>query len=529
MQLLRRPAAAAVAVAVCSVVAWLPALDAGFVSDDFTMLETAGAVESPLWPFARNDLGQSGDAGHFYRPLWVLWTGGTVELFGERPGAFHAGNLLLFAVICLELLLIARRLLAPAGALAAATLFALYPRHGESVAWVSGSTDLLATAIGLGALLCLVSPGSRGRRIAAAAGLTAAAGLAKEAAFLLPLLALVLAHARPWGRDEALGRHGLPAAAAMTGALALLLVPRVIVIGGLGGYSEEPVSVARSALAAVSYVVASVSPSQLELLRHPLLLAIPLALAGAAAVALWRLRREGPAGRPRLLVAAAGLAWFALALIPVLGLPLDLNNSNGERLLMLPSVGLALAAGALVPARLGTRGGAALGAAGLALLLLSLDTARNWVRAGDIAEQVTASALALAPDDGRLVLLSLPDSYRSARVFTNSFDVALRRARGEGADVAGCVRVQVRDVRAGSIRFRRSRGAFIGTTGWAAPFDFPVTGDPVGATPLCSYREVPSPDSAPGLRLTALARPDPSSGETVVAYFDGAGLRPCCP
>jgi hypothetical protein len=516
MGMLGRLPAAAAAVALCALLVWLPSLGAGFVSDDFALLRAAEASESPVWPFGHNDLGQDAGSGHFYRPVWVLWNAGVLELFGDDATAFHAGNLLLFALIAVEVLLLARTLLPPAGALAAALAFALYPRHGESVAWASGSTDLLAVAFGLGALLCVLAPWPQRRRLVLVAALTTAAALAKEAAFLLPFLGALLLVARgERSRDRILAGP-----AAMAAALVVVFAARTAVLGGLGGYGEDSVGPGRVMATAVSYAVAAVSPSQLELLRFPALLAVPLALAGLLGWAIWRLPGE------RRAVALAGLAWFALALLPVLGLPLDLNNSNGERLMLLASVGLALSFGALVPERPRRAALAALVAAGLAAALLSADVARNWDRAGAMAERVARQAADLAPFEGSLVVVTLPDSYRSAHVFTNSFDLAVSRAGASYSAISWCVPVHVRNDRSDTITVTPTDGSFLAETRWDAPFDFPVLRDPAPLVPGCSYAKTDSEETAPGLRLTALATPDGSFRRGRIAYFDGHDLRP---
>ena len=530
MAVLRRPGAAAAAVAACAVLAWLPALGAGFVSDDFVLLRAAEGVESPVWPFGHNDLGEDPGSGHFYRPLWVLWNAGLLELFGDEPAAFHAGNLLLFALIAIEVLLLARTLLPPAGAFVAAVAFALYPRHGESVAWVSGSTDLLAVAVGLGALLCLLAPWPGRRGVLAAAALTAAAALAKEAAFLLPVLGVLLLFARGRVTPPPLREGGgsersrgalLAGPAAMAAALVAVFAARTVVLGGLGGYGDDPVGPGRVVASGVSYAVAALSPPQLELLRFPVLLAVPLALGGGLA---WRVLRHGG---ERRTVALAGLAWFAIALLPVLGLPLDLNSSNGERLMLLPSVGLALSLGTLVPDRPQPAVVGALAAAGLAAALLCLDVGRSWDRAGAIAERVARQAAGLAPTGGLLVVVTLPDSYRSAHVFTNSFDVAVSREGAEHGAVTWCVPVHLRDERAGLIAVRPGAGGtFLAETEWGAPFDFPVLRDPAPLVPGCSYAKTGAGDTAPGLRLGALATPEGGFRAARVAYFDGRDIRP---
>jgi hypothetical protein len=247
---------------------------------------------------------------------------------------------------------------------------------------------------------------------------------------------------------------------------------------------------------------------------------VPLVLGGALAWALWRARGD------RRSVALAGIAWFVLALLPVLGIPLDLNNANGERLMLLPSVGLALSLGALVPERPPRRALGVLAIAGVAAALLCLDVARNWDRAGAIAERVARQAADLAPFEGSLLVVTLPDSYRSARVFTNSFDVAVRRAGTDYSTLSWCVPVHVRDEERGVIKLAPAAGSALrAETGWEAPFDFPVLRDPAPLVPGCSYAETDSPETAPGLRLTALATPEGDLRDARVAYFDGRDIR----
>ena len=92
--------------------------------------------------------------------------------------------------------------------------------------------------------------------------------------------------------------------------------------------------------------------------------------------------------------------------------------------------------------------------------------------------------------------------------------------------------MQVRDEERGSVVFRRDGGGrSSATTSWSAPFDFPVTARPGAAHAAVRLRRrSASPETAPGLRLTALARPAPSlRASTVIAYFDGRDLRACCP
>ena len=489
---------------------WLPAIAGGFVADDFAMLRTVEALPGPLDAFVRDDLGQSGGEGQFYRPLWVLWSAAVERLFGAAPSAFHAGNLLLFGVATVQVWALARRLVGDPGALVGAAAFALYPRHGESVAWVSGSTDLVATVLALGALLCLGMPWRPPKRLMGAVLLAAAAALAKEAAFVLPALALLLAFAQP----PEPGRGRFAGAAAIAGALLVVLAVRTAVLGGLGGYGEDPLTAGNVVAALASYPLAAVTPHQLEVLRHPALLALPLAALLALAV--------GTARRPRPVV-LIGLAWFAMALLPVLGQPLDLNTATGERLLFLPSVGLALALGAAVGEFRRPRSRAVAVAALSLAGVLCLLAARNWHTAGELAERVSAQAAGLGAEGRPLTLLSIPEGYRNAHVFGNGFDLAVERAGGRRVTLRWCVPVQVRDERAGAVVFRAYRGrGFTGSADWSAPFDFPLSGGPQRG-PGCTYAEAPGANGAIGLSLGAVARPE---GAGRLAVFDGRDLVP---
>jgi hypothetical protein len=395
----------------------------------------------------------------------------------------------------------------------AAFAFAVYPRHAESVAWISGSTDLVATALALPALLCALAYWRPGPRAAGAAAFAAAAALAKESAFVLPLLAVVCVWA---ARDP---RRRWIAPIAMAAAQAGVLVARATVVGGAGGYSEYPWTPLRFVAGVVSYATAAVSPPQFELLRDPALLVAPLAALAFVAFAVRALLRRGE--RERLRLALAGVAWFAIALLPSLNLVVDLNTGNGERLLFLPSVGLALALGALVPVR--TRSTAiSLASAGVAALALSLVAAQAWQDAGQLTRRVVTQAAALAPANGELVALTVPEEYRGAHVLPGiTLAAALERA-GVTARVTPCIPVVVRTQTPGAIRVTAMGASWAAKTTWDAPFDVPVLRDPSPVSADCLWT---ADDTwPPGLELSATAMPRPTRPSVVVAYFDGRDL-----
>lgn len=499
--------------------AFLPALRAGFVADDFRMLQTVGGLGNPLDAFTDNDLGVASGGGHFYRPLWVLLNAAVHAVFGDSAVAFHALNIVLFAAIAALVWMLAMRLFSDRWRAGVATLgFALYPRHGESVAWVSGNTDMLATAFVLGSVLVLVSGRDRRSRVGIAIVLAGAAALSKEIGFATPFLAAGTLYVTRRGSRTFDWRE--PAAVAL--ALVPVLIVRFAVLGGSGGYGSDPFTPKRGLGAAASYVVGALTPHQLEVLRHPVLLIVPAALAALLAHRLLRLRSPEPGA---FAVGVLGLAWFAVAVAPVLNLPLDLNTANGERLLFLPSVGLMLTVAAAA-GRPGRREVAGATAASALLLALSLVTAQNWYRAGQIADRSLDGLSAVAVTGQPLVVLSQPEGYRNAHVLLNNIDTALARRGIRPSVTEVCLPVQVRTQSRGAVTFRLAgRGVLEGSTGWDAPFDFPVLGTGRLHDTGCTIERPAGAPREIGLALRGRATPDPLGGRVRVAYFDGYTMR----
>lgn len=82
----------------------------------------------------------------YYRPLSMLSFRTDYAFASEDPRSFHVTNLALHMLAAMALVLAARRLGATIlQSLVAAGVWALHPRLTESVAWVSGRTDVLAT------------------------------------------------------------------------------------------------------------------------------------------------------------------------------------------------------------------------------------------------------------------------------------------------------------------------------------------------------------------------------------------------
>ena len=361
----RAPAAATAAVVALAAVPAIPGLGNGFVYDDVPVilqnplvhgLASFGAIwHSSYWP-----------AGKLYRPLTSLlfaleWTAG-----GGRPLVFHAVSLALTVLVAVLVFRLVRRVLDLAGApaplgpsLLATALFALHPVHVEAVANLVGQSELLAASfivLAVERYLAWREAGELGasRRLLLA-GLTLLAMLSKEIGVVVPLLLTAA--------ELSLLRRPRPRLAELYvlqgGAVAVALLLRWSVLGSFVG--ENPVRVLQG-LSAGARAIAMLAvvpqwtrlllwPAQLQAEYGPPALAITTKLTAAhwmglfilaVGAVLWLLtRRRAPA-------IGFGLLWIALALAPVSNLLAVTGLVVAERVLFLPSVGLAIGLGGVL-------------------------------------------------------------------------------------------------------------------------------------------------------------------------------------
>lgn len=169
---------------------------------------------STFWGF---NPGQNGGGAVFYRPLTMLWLFLANKIGSGMPGFFHVGLVVMHLIVTLEVAALGKRLTrdAATGALAA-LIFAVHPSHIESVAWISGISDVLCAAFFLGALLAYLrwSDGEGRRWMLLSLLLLEAALLSKEAAALMVAL-VVCDHLRQSRESGWLARtiHALYASA----------------------------------------------------------------------------------------------------------------------------------------------------------------------------------------------------------------------------------------------------------------------------------------------------------------------------
>jgi len=424
----------ALAVLAAAVLPYLNALDGALLSDAALMIgenpALRGSTEWLAW-FGRDFYWGSpmGDPT-LYRPLTVWSFLVHLRTTGLTPGPFLLGNVLLHAAASLLVLALGDRLVARPAGLLGALLFAVHPIHTEAVAWVMGRSELLAAVFALGAcLLGLRARDCDARRPWAAAGgavaAYAAALGAKEHVALLPLwFGLTWLVERPRRAGRVTAAMGVASLFVLAGFLALRAHALVREDGrpALGLFNPAAdVPAPRRWLTALAVIA-----------RYAGLLVWPGPLSHdhgfAETVASTGLGLQEAVGLAVVvgLAAVTGLAarWqpglaLALALVPVSfvlvsNLPFPIGTVMAERLLYLPSAGLALAAGWLLarlplPAwlTLGARAPATppspawrpIAAASLVVLAVTALAARTVIRNADwrSKERLVAATRAASP------------------------------------------------------------------------------------------------------------------------------------
>jgi len=308
-----------------------------------------------------------------YRPLTTLSFAVDWRTGHGTPFTFHLTNLLLHTAVCLLVFALARRVLgADPAALVAALWFAAHPVHVEAVANVVGRAELLAAFGYLAAVLAYLADGDAARLapggarrvwlvLAVLAGAAIGFGGKEHALTLLALLPLADAwaarqrgetfvaafrrHAIVWGGVAALAAGYLAARSAVVGTAlgggnvaagldglnaagrAMVMAPGVLVWTRLLAFPVR--------LSADYGPDAFVASTRLTLASG----AAAVLLVGAG-LAAWGLRRRAPG-------VLAGLAWFVVTASVAANIVVPTGVMIAERVLYLPSVGVAIVAGAI--------------------------------------------------------------------------------------------------------------------------------------------------------------------------------------
>ncbi len=323
----------------------LGALACGFVFDDRVVLvenqslhvQSLGQLshiwKSGYWPDNRGL--------ELYRPvaqtLWALtWAAGG----STHPVIFHAiGLMLALAVVLLLYRLLLTVETPPRIAFVAAALFALFPIHTDATTSVVGSSELMAAAFGLGAVILYYR-----NHPARAMLLFALAVFSKESAAAFAALPLAFPQKRPRWRDS-----WLPAAGAAAFIAAALIAHNVLSRSSQIPAIDNPAALVDAGKRWITalwvqclYLFKTLVPITLSAdysyKQIRLVMGLDdwrawagLSLAGGALYLAWR----KPEFRPAVLA-------YVILFSPTANLIFPIGTMMGERLIYAPSLGLAL-------------------------------------------------------------------------------------------------------------------------------------------------------------------------------------------
>jgi len=128
---------------------YFPALDTGFVCDDDDLILKNSLVvgEKPFYKiFITEFWSTAGRRSLFYRPLVTLSYWIDYQLYHTQAFGYHLSNIIFHIIASVLLFLCLWRLgLSRFLVIATSLLFSLHPAHTQSVSWIAGRTDILAT------------------------------------------------------------------------------------------------------------------------------------------------------------------------------------------------------------------------------------------------------------------------------------------------------------------------------------------------------------------------------------------------
>lgn len=165
----------------------------GFNSDDYLVIyhalnRPADSLKEGLAEFLKPSWGL------YYRPGIKIFFEILANLFGLRPGGFHAVSLVCYALLCIQVyilgLLLCER---QAAALAAAVIFLTSSVHAEAIFWISSLNGVIENLLVLTSLIFFVFWRKSSRRFAYVLSLIffVSALFTKESAVSLPIILIL--------------------------------------------------------------------------------------------------------------------------------------------------------------------------------------------------------------------------------------------------------------------------------------------------------------------------------------------------
>lgn len=408
-----------------------PILNSFFVSDDFDWVARAKNIPLTLENlFLRNADGMRDSA--VYRPITSLSFWLNYQVNGLAPFGYHLVNVFLHLGSAFLLFWLVWQLSGRTSrwlAFLTGLFFLIFPNHPEAVSWISGRNDVLAVFFFLLSFnfYVLFRTGGRYLWLGISSLVFILAIFSKEMAASLPIILLV--YELIWQKGASWKKMALsilPFAA----ILAFYILLRQFATGLLF-HSYSNINSSFSFMSAVNTFIRGlashfISPAHIwitnELSNHWLLFILLL-----VAMSWFFWRRFCPEKKLYLFT----IFFFIISLGPVYSLSLSGLTGEGERLIYLPSIGLAALLAVIVISLWKKQRAAGAILAVILIVYFSFTLwQRNliWQNAGNLSQQLLvdfASETGLKPGEGT-VILGLPDNIDGAYVFRNGWLTALK-------------------------------------------------------------------------------------------------------
>lgn len=433
-----------------------PTLSVGFLLDDFLHLDqiARALLRGDTHDFLANFYSNWGgsDIMRSFRPLVTLSLFTDFLIFKANAVGYHITNLLLMCFCCLFVALIASELsgaygnrMRAATSIWAALIFAAYPLHVESVAWVIGRVDLLCTVFYLASLFYFL----RLRLIKEPPYLWLCIGsfvlsmLSKEMAVSLPAVATVFAFLTAPSQAEFnlkantsfISRIFRKPSTLELKAIGLLWLTLILFAGlrllilsdAIGGYGSAGISTLLSSFANKAALLKIIAPANEEIIPKTggLIIAGSISYIAAGVFVLFRCLIT-----PSLIRYFAAFALMGIiSLLPTFQVWNIAPNLCGSRLFFLSSAALSLAlAFALIPGedeidRKSTRLVTVIATLILAYQLcfftvIVRENVKPFTKAGELMKKISRQLELLGAKQDKFLLLNLPTDYKGAPMIT---------------------------------------------------------------------------------------------------------------
>lgn len=434
-----------IAIVVCVFAAFInygSTLRDGFLLDDFLHLNYCARALAGDWqPFLMNFTGNWGgsDLMLSYRPVVSLSILFDYLLYRTNPWGYHLTNLVVFAActaLAASLALVLTQRLAPrlcgAAALFGGLLFAAYPLHAETVAWIIGRVDSLATFFYLASLLLFIRARTHGskafRRLSLLSFLLALTS--KEIAVSLPFAVFILTFILELPQNKPLiaAKNALKASLPYLGLLLVFALVRQLILGTtIGGYGRADIWQSLGNFLNRESLIKIIVPVSEE--YHYLSKAIKPAVLPVALITLLAVVRSllhGSPGKLKILLSIPLLmVWCFVALLPAFQIWHIYPNLVGSRLFFLSSVPLCLVLTMkALPGHIAVdkkkmrlwliSGSLALSSLYLIWCHLLQINLQAWHHASSRMEKFDEEITKLAMTNAKVALANLPQDYKGA-------------------------------------------------------------------------------------------------------------------